>query len=150
MINSLILDLLLWSQQINSKGFSIRDILLHSEAYKWWKIWYIVFSLHIHSKYMRVMYFLVKVYIYIYSLIILSCQQHRYLWLFLTTSPYRSLLSARPQGYTPYPYRAAVCRFELVPLLLLGHVKGSIGVHHLWARPYFSSSDLHVWFVKFW
>ena len=24
---------------------------------------------------------------------------------------------------------------------------GSIGVHHLWARPCFSSSILHVWFV---
>ena len=24
---------------------------------------------------------------------------------------------------------------------------GSIGVHHLWARPCFSSSVLHVWFV---
>ena len=34
------------------------------------------------------------------------------------------------QGYIPYPHRAAVCRFELVALLLLGHVKGSIGVHH--------------------
>ena len=29
----------------------------------------------------------------------------------------------------------------------LGHMWGSIGVHHLWARPCFSSSVLHVWFV---
>ena len=27
------------------------------------------------------------------------------------------------------------------------HMWGSIGVHHLWARPCFSSSVLHVWFV---
>ena len=30
--------------------------------------------------------------------------------------------------------------FELDVLLLLLHMKGSTGVHHLWARPYFSSS----------
>ena len=47
--------------------------------------------------------------------------------------PYRSSLLAGPQGYTPYPHRAAVCKCELVALPLLGHVKGSIGVHHLWA-----------------
>ena len=55
---------------------------------------------------------------------------------------------AGPQDYTPYLHRAAVCRFDLVTLLLLGHVKGSIGVHHLWAHPYFSSSVLHVWLCK--
>ena len=27
------------------------------------------------------------------------------------------------------------------------HMWGSIGVHHLWARPCFSSSVLHFWFV---
>ena len=35
------------------------------------------------------------------------------------------------QGYIPYPHRAAVYMFELVVLLLLGHMWGSIGVHHL-------------------
>ena len=58
--------------------------------------------------------------------------------------PYRSSLPAGPQGYTSYPHTAAVCRCELVALTLLGHVKGSIGVRRLWARPYFSSSVLHV------
>ena len=62
----------------------------------------------------------------------------------LAPSPYRTSLPAGPQGYTPNPHRAAVCRFELVVLFLLGRVKGSIEVHHLWARPYFSSSVLHV------
>ena len=61
--------------------------------------------------------------------------------------PNRSSPPVSPQGYTPYPHRAAVCMFELTALLLHGHVKGSIGVHHLWARPYSSSSVLHVWFV---
>ena len=42
---------------------------------------------------------------------------------------------------------AAVYRFKVVVLPLLVHVKGSTGVHHLWACPYFSSSVLHVWFV---
>ena len=50
------------------------------------------------------------------------------------------------QGYILYWHRAVVCSFELVVLLLLVHVKGSTGVHHLWAHPYFSSSVLHVWF----
>ena len=37
--------------------------------------------------------------------------------------PLSSLLSiAGPQGYTPYPHRAAVWRVKLVALLLLGHV----------------------------
>ena len=63
------------------------------------------------------------------------------------TSPYRSSLLAGPQGYTPNHHRSAVCRFELVVLLLLGHVKGSIEVHPLRTRPYFSSSVLYVWFV---
>ena len=36
-----------------------------------------------------------------------------------------------PQGYIPYPHRAAVRRFELFVLLLLGHKRGSIGEHHM-------------------
>ena len=70
-----------------------------------------------------------------------------YPWSLLPTSPYRSSLPAGPQGCTSYPHRAAVCRFEVVALLLLGHVKGPTGIHHLWARPYFSISVLHVCFV---
>ena len=62
-------------------------------------------------------------------------------------SPYHSSPPAGLQGYTPYPHRAALCIFELVVLLLLGHKSRSIGVHHSWARPCFSSSVLHVWFV---
>ena len=80
-------------------------------------------------------------------IIILSRHQHGYPWSSLATPPYRSSLPAGPQGYTPYPHRAAVCRFELATQLLHGHMKGSIEVYHLWARSYFSSSILHVWFV---
>ena len=58
-----------------------------------------------------------------------------------------SSLPAGPQGYTSYPHKASVCRCKLVALPLLGHVKGSIGLHHLRAYPYFSSSVLHVWLV---
>ena len=43
------------------------------------------------------------------------------------------------------PYLAAVCMFKLVVLLLLGHMRGSIGVHHWWVRPCFSSSVLRFW-----
>ena len=87
-----------------------------------------------------------KLMIYI-IIIIMSCRQHRYPKPSLVTSPYRSSLLAGLQGYIPYPQLAAVCMFELAVLLLLGHMRGSIGVHQLWARPCFSSSVLHVWFV---
>ena len=72
--------------------------------------------------------------------IIMSRHKLGYSWPSLATPPYRTLLSTDPQGYIPYWHRAAVCRFELVVLLLLVHVRGSTGVHHLWARPYFFSS----------
>ena len=65
---------------------------------------------------------------------IMLCYQHGYFWPSLATPPYRPLLSADPQGYIPYRHRAAVCRFELDILPLLVPVKGSTGVHHLWAR----------------
>ena len=68
-------------------------------------------------------------------------------WPSLATSPYRSSPLAGLQCYIPYPHIAVECMFVLVVLLLLGHMWGSIGVHHLWARPCFSSSILHVWFV---
>ena len=74
-----------------------------------------------------------------YFIIIMSCRQHGYSWPSLATPPYRSSLPAGPQGYISYPNRAAVCRFELVVLLLFGHMTGSIGEHHLWARLCFSS-----------
>ena len=61
----------------------------------------------------------------------MSCRQHRYLRPSLDTSPYRSLPLAGLQGYIPYPHVAAVCMFELVILLLLGHMWGSIEVYNL-------------------
>ena len=61
----------------------------------------------------------------------MSRRQHGYPQPSLATPTYRSSLLAGYQGYIPYPHRAAVCRFELVTLLLLGHVSGSIGEHHL-------------------
>ena len=65
------------------------------------------------------------------------CHHHHHVvspaWISLTLSRhYRSSFLAGPQGYIPYPHRAVVCRFKLVVLLLLGHIRGSIGVHHLW------------------
>ena len=82
-------------------------------------------------------------------IIIMLRYQHRYSWPSLATPPYHLFLSADPQGYILYRHRAAVCRFKLDVLSLLVRVKGSTGVHHLWARPYFSSSILHVWFVLY-
>ena len=78
-------------------------------------------------------------------IIIMLCHRHGYPWPSLATSPYHSSPLAGLQGCIPYLHIAAGCMFELVVLLLPGHMWGSIGVHHLWARPCFSSSDLHVW-----
>ena len=91
-----------------------------------------------------------NIYIYIYIYIYLCHHHHHlvvpsariYLWPFLATPPYRSSLPVGPQGYTSYPHGVAVWRSELVT-----HVKGSIGVHHLWKHPYFSSGVLYFWFV---
>ena len=80
--------------------------------------------------------------IIIIIIIIMLRYQHGYSWPSLATPPYRLLLSADPEGYIPYRHRAAVCRFELDVLPLLVHGKGSTGVHHLWARPYFFSSSV--------
>ena len=51
------------------------------------------------------------------------------------------------QGYITYHHIAAVCMFELAVLLLIGHMRGSTGIHHLRSRPCFSSSFRHVWFL---
>ena len=80
-------------------------------------------------------------------IIIMSCRKHGYPWPSLATSPYHSSSLVGLQGYILYPHIAAESMFELVVLLLPGHSWKSIGVHHLWARPCFSSSVLHVWFV---
>ena len=52
------------------------------------------------------------------------------LTLSLATSPNHSSLLAGLQGFIPYLHTIAVCMFELVVLLLLGHMRVSIGVHH--------------------
>ena len=61
----------------------------------------------------------------------MSCRQHRYPGPSLATSPYYSSSPAGLQGYIRCPHIFAVCKFELVVLLLPGHMWGSIGVHHL-------------------
>ena len=97
----------------------VRDIPATSTTW-WWGWWYII---------------------------IMSCHQHGYPWPSHTTFPYCSSPLAGLQGYIPYPHIAAECMFVLGILLLPGHVWRSIGIHRLWARPCFSSSVLHVWFV---
>ena len=68
-----------------------------------------------------------------FGFIIIITHRHRqgYPWPSLTTFPYRPLLPAGLQGYIPYQHRATVCRFKLVVLPLLFHVKGSTGVYHI-------------------
>ena len=108
-----------------------------------WIYIYIYIYIYLHS-YAEHVY--ISIFICVYIIIIMSCRLHGYPWPSLATSPYRSSPQAGLQGYIPYPHIAAVSMLELVVLLLLGHVWGSIGVHHLWACPCFSSSVLHVWF----
>ena len=69
--------------------------------------------------------------LYFILIIIMSRHQCGYPRSSFATPPYRPLLPTGFQGYILYLHRAAVCRFELVVLLLLIHVKGSTGVHHL-------------------
>ena len=54
------------------------------------------------------------------------CRQHGYPWPSLATSLYRSSPLAGLQGYILHLHIAAVSMFELVVLLLLGHMWGSI------------------------
>ena len=61
----------------------------------------------------------------------MSCRQHEYPRPSLATSPYHSSPPAGLQGYILCPHIVAVCKFELVVLLLHGHMWGSKGVHHL-------------------
>ena len=63
-------------------------------------------------------------------IIIMLCRQHGYPWPSLATFPYRSSPLAGLLGYILCPHIAAVCKFGLVVLLLLGHMWGSIGVRH--------------------
>ena len=77
--------------------------------------------------------------IYILIIIILR-HQYGYPWHSLAIPSYHPSLPVGLQGYILYQHRAAVRSFKLVILPLLVHVKGSTGVHHLWARPYFLSS----------
>ena len=70
-------------------------------------------------------YTLTQIALYIIIIIIItSWRLHGYSWSPLAIPPYRSSFLVGPQGYIPYPHRAAVCRFELVVLLLLGHMRG--------------------------
>ena len=95
----------------------------------------------IKNCYAQRQYIYTYIYIYIYIYISSSSSYHRhgYPRPSLAISTYRSSPLAGLQGYIPYPHIAAARMF--------GHMWGSIGVHHLWASPCFSSSDLHVWFV---
>ena len=107
---------------------------------------------HLHSKdgYNLLRCYHHYIYMYIYIYISSSPPRHTISSDIPTLSRHHSLrplLQAGLQDYTSFRHRAAVCRFELVVLPLLVHVKGSTGVHNLWARPYISSSILHVWFV---
>ena len=74
-------------------------------------------------------------------IIIMSCRHHGYPWPSFASSPDRSSPLAGLQVYIPNRHLNAVCMIELVVLFLQGHMWGSIGVHHLWARPCFSSSN---------
>ena len=54
-------------------------------------------------------------------IIMMSCRQHGYPWPSLATSPYHSSPPAGLQGYILCPPIVAVCKFELVVMLLHGH-----------------------------
>ena len=119
-------------QRINSRADWFLQPWLNNQSWKW-KIF--EFKQLIHWEFFWIIIFSNFIYIYISSS---SCRA-------ASTDipdPLSPLLPIVLQGYIPYPHIAAICMFELVVLLLPGHMWGSIGVHHLWARPCFSSSVL--------
>ena len=82
----------------------------------------------------------------------MSRYQHAYHWTFLATTPYHPLLPVGLQGYIPYRHIAAVCRFELVVLPLLVHVKGSTEyityeLVHLCVRTFIIGKTGHFWHI---
>ena len=90
--------------------------------------WYIYIYIYI---YICVCVCLEYIYMYIYIyiiIIIMSCRQHGYPWPTLATSPYHFSPLAGLQCYILCPHIVAVYKFELVVLLLHGHMWGSIGV----------------------
>ena len=88
------------------------------------------------------------IYIYIYIIIfILSRHERGSSCASPTTIIYRPSLPVSLQAKIVYLHRAVVCRFSMVVLPLLLHMKGSIGVCYLWVRPYFFRTFPHVWFV---
>ena len=67
----------------------------------------------------------------------------------LTLSRHFSLsfiASGRSSGLHPISSQSC-CMYARAGHPAFAHMWGSIGVHHLWAHPCFSSSVLHVWFV---
>ena len=124
----------------------VRDIRATS-ATSWWLLLLILTSTCLGLFYAKIFKNRIHCTFLFIIIIIMSCGQHRYPWPSLSTSPYHSSPLAGLQGYIPYHHIAAVCMFELVVLLLIGHMWGSTGVHHLWSRPCFSSSVQHAWFV---
>ena len=74
--------------------------------------------------------------LYIIIIIILSRHQHGYPWSSPATPLYCPSLPVGLQGYILYWHRAVVCRFLLVILLLLVHVKGSTGVIYIYIYIY--------------
>ena len=162
-----------WSGDREKWRERVRDIRASGTTWWWWWWWYIYIYIYEHTQIYTHMYIYIYIYehifidihiywqkfiliylwisdhIYRYIIIIIMWRcQHGYPRPSLVTPPYRPSLLAGPQGYIPYLLIAAVCRFVLVALPLLGHVKGSTRVHPLWARPYFSSSVLNVWLVS--
>ena len=71
---------------------------------------------------------MIHIYIYIYIIIIMSCRQHGYPW------PLSPLLPIVHRFWQVLGATSRILTELLVALLLLGHVRGSIGEHHLWAR----------------
>ena len=78
----------------------------------------------------------------------MSCRLHGFPWLSLVTRLYRPSLLVSLLGYILCLHRAAVDKFQVVVHHLRVRVKGSIGSHRLWVRPYFTSSVLNVLFIR--
>ena len=106
----------------------VRDIRAASTIWWWWWLLdqankYVCIPAKVHT------YVSYITYIRIHTRIYMHTYHHHHIvglaritWPSLITSPSRSSPLAGLQGYIPYPHIAAVCMFELVVLLLFGHM----------------------------
>ena len=129
--------------------FQLYFLFCISFFFSFWLQWVFSFWVSVEKKHFRLIFLKTSVEVYIY--IYISHHVVPLARISLTFSRHFSLsfiASGRSSGLHPVSSHSC-CMYVLAgrPAFARPYVRGSIGVHHLWARLCFSSSVLHVWFV---